>query len=333
MEKIIDFITDDKTDRLFVSSLIDTPTGDLDVETRAKLKSSILKFEPQGELLNNTMDVWARDYMPIQLTEDVFLGYTYNPDYLADNPKCITNWQLHHVHTQKQMARNEHFEFQVVQMPIILDGGNVVKATVKGKPCMIMCDKVLQENNVSAEDFSDWWDNWWKDNFNGTEMKLVLLPWEKSVDDPFGHADGIVRFIEDGRVLMTNYQELDEVYGQQYKDILEAAGFHVETLTYLDKLSYEDDKTFRLLFKHSWCYINFLQVGHRILVPSLGYEPLDHEAINQIKKAFNAQQNQIDVQLIDVDMTAVVDYPSQHNSGGALNCLTWTIKSKGTAPS
>ena len=103
------------------------------------------------------MDVWARDFMPIQLTHDVYLSFTYKPDYLQDYPNCVTNWQLHRVH-----AGHDSFEFKVVQMPLILDGGNVVKAVVQGKPCLIMCKKVLDENNLSDEDFDNWWKQWWK---------------------------------------------------------------------------------------------------------------------------------------------------------------------------
>ena len=331
MEKItaINFITDEKTSKLYISSLIDTVYGGLDVGVRSILKSGIMGFCSKCELLVNTRDVWARDYMPIQLTDNVFLGYTYNPDYLKDDPECVTNWQLHHVRTQRQSARNEHLNLNVVQMPIILDGGNVVKAIVNNKPCIIMCDKVLEDNHVNEEDFQSWWDCWWKDNFNGTEMGLVLLPWEGCDINPIGHADGMVRYIEDGRILMTNYADYDKIYKEghsnEIKEALTDAHFDVVPLSYLDKFDYEKDKTFRLLFKHTWCYINYLQVGNRILVPSLGYEPLDKEAIRQIDQAFNATKHIADVQLINVDMTTIVDdFGAEENSGGALNCLTWT---------
>ena len=333
MERITadNFITDNKTNKVYISSLIDGETGALDVDTRSQLKTSILKFARNGELLYNTMDVWARDYMPIQLTHDVYLSYTYKPDYLQDFPDCVTNWQLHRVHTKKQIANKLSFDFKVVQLPLILDGGNVVKAVVNNKPCIIMCDKVLYENNLNdEEEFQIWWKNWWRDNFDGTEMQLVLLPWEGSDDNPIGHADGMVRFIEDGRVLLTNYFDFDEKYwdyhGGLYKAKLEEVGFNVETLSYLDKFNYQEDKMFRLLFKHSWCYINYLHVGNKILVPKLGYDLLDEEAIRQIDRAFNAEKHIADIQLIDVDMTSIVeDMGSGQNSGGALNCLTWTI--------
>jgi agmatine deiminase len=331
MERITskNFITDSKTDKVYISSLINRKSGALMMGE--ELKSRIMKFCPNCELLYNTMDVWARDYMPIQLTNDVYLGYTYKPDYLIDYPNCVTNWQLHNVHTQKQLANDESFDFKVVQMPIILDGGNVVKAIVNDKPCIIMCDKVLEENNSNSEDFYNWWDNWWKDNFDGTEMELVLLPWEGPDDNPIGHADGMVRYIDEGRVLLTNYPDFNEIYkdgnGVTFKDKLEEVGFEVETLSYIHKFKYKEDKMFSMLFYHSWCYINYLQVGNKILVPSLGYPDLDQEALRQINDAFNAKKHVADIQLIDIDMTSVVeDMGSEQNSGGALNCLTWTTK-------
>ena len=330
MEKITieNFITDDKTNKLYISSLIDRMEGNLDIEVRSKLKSCIIDFCPNCELLFNTRDVWTRDYMPIQLTDGLYLGFTYKPDYLIDYQKCTTNWQLHNVHTQKQVIRREHFEFDIVQMPIILDGGNVIKAIVNNKPCIIMCDKVLLENNVIENEFRYWWERWWKDNFEGTEMQLVLLPWEGKEINPIGHADGIVRYIGKNKVLMTNYADYDKIYrkdySKQYRQKLEEIGFEVIELRYLDSFDYENDKMFKLLFDSTWCYINYLQIGNRILIPYLGYDVLDKVAKQQIEQAFNTK-----VEQIGVDMAFIVkDMNNKQNSGGALNCLTWTIRTK-----
>lgn len=334
MEKITanNFITDintdtyNKTDKVYISSLIDTVEGNLDINTRSELKKCILKFCPDCDSLYNTRDVWARDYMPIQLTENIYLSFIYRPDYLADYIKCTTDWRLHKVHSQKQ-TQEEFLKSDFVQMiPIILDGGNVVKAIVNNKPCIIMCDKVLWENNVNEKEFRDWWGRWCKDNFNGTEMQLVLLPWEGKDVNPIGHADGIVRYIGNNKVLMTNYADYDQIYGSDYSKLyrkkLSEVGFDVIELSYLDKLDYENDKLFRLLFKYSWCYINYLQVDNKILIPSLGYDVLDNEAKQQVEQALN-----VEVKLIDVDMTSIVeDMNDNQNSGGALNCLTWTIR-------
>ena len=340
------FITDEKTNKVYISNLIDGESGDLDKHTRGKLRSSIEDFCSNCEPLINTKDVWARDYMPIQLTNKVFLGYTYKPDYLVEKyPKYITNWQLHNVHPQK----HNFDDFEVVQIPLILDGGNVVKAVLDGKPCMIMCDKVLSENNIDkeskteVENFKKWWKQWWNNYFKDTEMELVLIPWDGKKENPIGHADGMVRYIGNGHVLMTNYPDFDKKkkYGFDKKldtgqkdendfgeKLMEALkGFKIEPLKFWDEFA--DDYTFQLLFDESWCYINYLQVGNRILVPSLGYQKLDDEARSQIEAVFKNANQDVNVQTIDCNMTPIVkDMNERMNSGGALNCLTWTIQTK-----
>ena len=342
MEKITaeNFITDDKTNKVYISSLIDTVSGDLDIQTRCELKACIQGFRSDLELLINTRDVWARDYMPIQLTEKLFLGYTYDPDYLVEEDQnCITDWKMHNVHTQKQ---KDLFDgCKVEPIPLILDGGNVVKAVLGGKPYMIMCDKVLTENNINrnnkaeVENFKKWWDQWWKNNFEGTEMGLVLLPWEGKDFNPIGHADGMVRYIGNGHVLITNYLDFDKKYkddkveedsfGKELWTALFEAGFDVVTLDFWNEFA--DDYTFQLLFDESWCYINYLQVDNTILVPSLGYRKLDKAARRQIKAAFKKANQQVIVQTIECNMTPIVkDMNDKMNSGGALNCLTWTIQ-------
>lgn len=339
MEKILtkDFITDDKTNKVFISSLIDTETGDLDKEARDRVKSCIMQFEKDCELLYNTKDVWARDYMPIQLTKNTYLGYTYKPDYLTKSPeyaKCVTNWKLHNVHAEKYDFNG----FKVVQIPLILDGGNVVKAILDDKPCMIMCDKVLLENNIDKnnktelENFHKWWKEWWEENFDGTEMKLVLLPWEGSKVDPIGHADGMIRYIDKNKVLITNYKDFNEEHYNEMMKVLgpkpKGFGFNVISLHFSDLEQFKNNKLFSVLLDSSWCYINYLQVGTRILVPRLGYDLLDNEALKQIREAFSANELSYEIELISQDMTSIVeDMNDKRNSGGALNCLTWTIQS------
>lgn len=332
------FITDEKTNKVYISNLIDGESGDLDKHTRGILRSSIEDFCSNCEPLSNTKDVWARDYMPIQLTKDIFLGYTYKPDYLEKYPNCITNWQLHNVRTRRHSFNN----IEVIQIPLILDGGNVVKAVLDGKPCMIMCDKVLSENNIDkeskteVENFKKWWKQWWNNYFKDTEMELVLIPWDGKKENPIGHADGMVRYIGNGHVLMTNYLDFDKKDQTNFDEKLEKAlktvkfkdknlQFEVKKLEFWDK--FDGNDIFKILFDESWCYINYLQVDNRILVPRLGYPELDEEARTQIENAFEKTGLKVDVKTIECNMTPIVkDMNDKMNSGGALNCLTWTIQ-------
>lgn len=91
------FITDNMTNTVCYSSLLHGESSGLDPLLRVKfyaaLKESVRTLKHYD--LRNTRDIWSRDYMPVQLTKDLFLNYTYSPDYLSDQKAYITNWLLH----------------------------------------------------------------------------------------------------------------------------------------------------------------------------------------------------------------------------------------------
>ena len=45
------------------------------------------RYDVPWSLLEGTNDIWCRDYMPIQVLPNQFLGYDYHPDYLLHNAK------------------------------------------------------------------------------------------------------------------------------------------------------------------------------------------------------------------------------------------------------
>jgi hypothetical protein len=66
----------------------------------------------------------------------------------------------------------------------------------------------------------------------------------------------------------------------------------------------------------SWAYINSLQTCDFIIIPGLGDDITDAEALSQYKQLFPQYRDNI----YQVQMR---DFISEN--GGALNCLTWTI--------
>lgn len=312
------FVTDNMTNTVCYSSLLPRESSGLDKKFREELygalKESVKTFKHYD--LYNTRDIWSRDYMPVQLTKDLFLNYTYNPDYLRDQKKYITNWSKHKVHT-----KTKELKLEVVTIPLVLDGGNVIKAIDKfGKPTIIMCSKVLNENNLSKEELTDLWNQ-----FFDNQIRLILIEWEGKDENPIGHADGMVRYITEGKVLITNYCDLDdeERLSEPLKEY-----FDIERLHFGDVEGIKGTEMWSLLISKSWGYINFLQVGKHIIVPKLEWEELNRIAVQQIQKAFGASYK---VELIDCDMTQILENPDVNNvntnSGGGLNCLTWTLLS------
>ena len=315
------FVTDNMTNTVCYSSLLQGKSNGLDPQLREKMYAALkesVKTLKHDDLLN-TRDIWSRDYMPVQLTKDLFLNYTYNPDYLRDQKKYITNWSMDKVHT----CKTKKLKLEVITIPLVLDGGNVIKAIDKfGKPTIIMCSKVLNENNLSKEKLTDLWNQ-----FFDNQIRLILIEWEGKDENPIGHADGMVRYITEGKVLITNYCDLDdeERLSEPLKEY-----FDIERLHFGDVEGIKDTKKWSLLKSKSWGYINFLQVGKHIIVPKLDWEELNRIAVQQIQKAFGASYK---VELIDCDMTQILENPDLENpevntnSGGGLNCLTWTLLS------
>lgn len=224
--------------------------------------------------------VWARDYMPIQLEEGRFLKYVYRPDYLNNDKDYIPNYA--------GMIRKLGLNCKPTSL--VIDGGNVVK----WDDAVIMTDKVLKENPGYDE---------YGLRFRLEEMfetDVVFIPWDRY--EMFGHADGMVRFIDRRTVLLNNYLDFDRSLRER---IIRALDGHFE----VKELQYDTPRC----SKYSWAYLNFLQVAGHIFVPGLGIEE-DYMALEQIKKFYPNHR----VLLVPDCLELVRD-------GGALNCVTWTI--------
>ena len=227
--------------------------------------------------------IWARDYMPVQLSEERFLKYTYKPDYLKGAPEWIPNY--------RGMARA--LSLKCKSTPIILDGGNIVRYGER----VIMTDKVFLENphfsrmelTLKLEDL--------------LEATVTFIPWDRY--EPYGHADGMVRFIDRTTVLLNCYSNVDPGLRKRLLDAL-SGRFAVE------ELHFSPARPSRM----SWAYLNFLQTCLHIFVPGLGIRE-DEEAIEQIKSFYPGYK--------------VVPIPGCQElakEGGALNCVSWNVWEK-----
>ena len=237
------------------------------------------------QIVGNTNDIWCRDYMPIQTEEKRFLSYKYFPDYLVKKHK-------EQYITDVQDVENVDFlhQAEVVTLDLVLDGGNVVKCGNK----IVMTEKVFVENTErSRNEVQQLLEK-------AFQCEIVFLPWDKR--EKYGHSDGIIHYLGENCVLMTNYDDFDKTFAQDFLRILEKH-FDVKTL------KFNVEKT----GKNSWAYINFLQVGNLALVPQLGISE-DEQALQQIAEA--------------MPQCKVVGVPALEavRKGGALNCISWNIK-------
>ena len=241
-----------------------------------KLNRNQIKFD----LLPFTNDYWVRDFMPIQISETEFIEYKYNPDYLQNKPSYITN--------PAKCCR--HLNISTKKIDVVLDGGNIIKCT----DTIILTDKVFVENrNLTKTQLFD-------TLANAFQCNIVVIPWDRN--EIYGHADGMVRFTESGKILLNNYINIDVSFRSK---LIKALDSHFEII----ELAYRVPKLSAL----SWSYLNYLQVGSFILLPAVGI-PEDKQAYEQFSKIFT------NYQIEQVDVTEIV------KQGGALNCISWNIK-------
>lgn len=235
------------------------------------------RFLPKTE---SKKHVWVRDFMPIQIDKDKFLRYKYHPDYLCDFEDYIPDY----------LAIDKELNIKCKQTELILDGGNVVKCGEK----VIMTDKIFKENfRHDKRSLVNKLENLMQD-------EIVFIPWDEY--EMFGHADGMVRYIKDNKVLINNYFDLDPWFYLRLKDAL-IGHFEIEDLRYSTPRCSNS----------SWAYLNFLQTKTCIFVPGLGIKE-DQLAVQQIQAAYPNHK----IVQIDGCQNLVLD-------GGALNCVSWNI--------
>ena len=136
---------------------------------------------------------------------------------------------------------------------------------------------------------------------------IIFLPWD--TNEIYGHTDGIVRFIDDDSVLMTNYAQFDPAMASRFRRILRAH------FTNVHELSFRASKP----HKYSWAYINWLQTEKVLILPKFNI-PEDQEAYEQIARLMPNYKDRIEM----VDATDLIRYE------GCLNCASWTFLSTPT---
>ena len=239
-------------------------------------------FNIKYKLLNNTNDIWARDYMPVKTKSGKYVSFRYEPSYLANNPKLRTDFKT-------DIA--PHFVLPVTYSNINLDGGNVVFSPSKEK--VIISDRVFSENpeydkNTLLLELEKL-----------LEASVLIIPSLKS--DMTGHADGMVRFVDENTVV-TNAPLSPYGFETKVKKSLQNYGFNVIDFPYF--YSKGDSAV--------GCYLNYLVTEKSIFLPVFGVDT-DNETIKLAKNIF-------DKTIIPVNINEIAE------DGGLLNCISWEFE-------
>ena len=136
--------------------------------------------------------------------------------------------------------------------------------------------------------------------------QLIIIPQEPG--DFVGHADGMVRFVNEHTVLVNQYPK-NKKYDQFSMDLrscLRNAGLYCIEFPYTSWQNIDPNGA-------TGCYINFLEVGIYIFYPVYNSDN-DNLALSILKDNFS------DRELIAIDCTELAKF------GGVLNCATWNIQ-------
>jgi agmatine deiminase len=248
----------------------------------------------ETNILPGTNDIWCRDYMPIQVGKDQFIQFSLTNDYYQKKNK--------HLRTDPdpicQVLGIIPFIPEYKRQPIYLDGGNVIIGYKKA----IITNKVFKDNNIPKNNLTDILTKALQ------VEKIIFIPREPG--EYTGHADGMVRWVDEKTVLANDYAKAgsDKKFINEFYGVLTRAGLDVRLVPYYPVYSRNYDQP------ANGCYINYLQVGQNIFLPTFENEPADNEAIKHFSQIFGSEN------IIPVPCSEIA------RLGGVLNCLSWEIE-------
>lgn len=240
--------------------------------------------------LPETSDIWCRDYMPVRVRDNRFVQFVYNPDYLKPDEGHLKTdpWKV-----------TLNLPVEIERSSLVIDGGNVVR---QGNT-VILTDKIFRDNpgfRASRQQLI-------QELAETLEAdRIVIIP--KEPWDPYGHADGMVRFVNENQVIINNYLEADGYsasFIRRLKRALESRG-----LTIAGTLPYRYFKSIKPANSAIGCYMNYLEINDLLIFPQFNI-PEDQPALTAIHRYFPKKK------ILPLNCTEIAI------EGGVLNCVSW----------
>lgn len=258
-----------------------------------ELFSVLRKYNVTVKELTHTKDVWCRDYMPVQNRLGELIQFKYDPSYLRGEKE----WEESRSDVHEVCAANG---IKPIYSDLKIDGGNVVMLGNKA----ILTNRVFSENpEYDRETLISKIEDLLK-------AKVYIIPAYSLSEDVTGHADGMVRFVDEHTILGNDLSEDYDYMKKGIDKVCQIAG-----LNYIDVPYFIPEKDRNHEMNAIGIYVNYLEVGNLIVLPKFGVEGnKDQETIDLFHKIFPDR------------IIEAVDYNEVAVEGGLLNCSTWTIK-------
>jgi agmatine deiminase len=250
-------ITGKQTNTVYFSDIIRTSP---DLHTAyERIKLILDKHNINYKFLSSTKDIWCRDYMPIQVSNDEFIQFRYEPSYLEDDLNLQSD--------PKVVLKSNHLIAQFSK--INLDGGNVVNWNEKA----ILTTRIFKENP----------------KWNQTDLikelerlfnaQVLLMP--DITTDMTGHSDGHLRFVNTNTILVNELEHEYHYWKKGFLKMIKDSGLNFIEMPWFEHLGGVKE--------HSaiGCYVNYLEVGNLILFPVFEVAGnKDEEALRIIRSIF-----------------------------------------------
>ncbi len=276
-------ITDRQTNFLYLSDILPIKYSNFYKNFEKLLTDCKIEFA----LLQNTKDVWAVDYMPIQIALNKFVSFNYNPPYLQTKEYLKTISNVDEICAQ--------IGIEIIKSNIIIDGGNVTGTNDK----VIMTDRIFKDNPTYGRK------QLLKELHELLQVdKLYLIP--EQPGDFTGHSDGMVRFIDEKTIIINDYIKEKKAFYNAFEIAIHNTGLDYIKIPCNVYENKNDDQA-------NGDYINYLQMENTLIIPTFGIKE-DEIAVEQFEKIFLGHK----IETIDSNEIA--------NQGGILNCITWNIK-------
>ncbi len=276
-------IPDDQTSKLFLADCLPEKYPDF----FDRLAAVLQKCELEYTLLPNTKDIWARDYMPVQISENTFIQFNYDPDYLRTKKGLKTISDVDGICNAMKLER--------IKSDLVVDGGNVVKTN----DAVLMCEKVFSENprferKVLEQKLRELFE----------VEKLWFLPQQPG--DFTGHADGMIRFLDKNTLLINDYSGESKAFQKVFHSAIESTGLDTIKIPYNPYGNKSNDQA-------NGIYINYLQIQNTLIIPVYGL-PEDERIVCLFEQLFKGQK---------IETLACNEIAEE---GGVLNCISWTVR-------
>ncbi|MCH5320213.1 MAG: agmatine deiminase family protein [Eubacterium sp.] len=234
----------------------------------------------QYDFIDNTKDIWLRDFMPVITKSGKYVSFRYEPSYLDDYPDLKTDFG-------KDISSQLSLD-NIIYSDINLDGGNVVFSPSKTKA--VISDRVFWgNNNYSSAELV-------RELEQLLEAQVIIIPSLRS--DMTGHADGMVRFIDEGTAVGNVSHSLFGLEAH-IKTTLRNHGIEVYDFPYFDS---KGDSAVG-------CYLNFLETEKHLFLPVFDSDT-DNEAIVTAENIFEKM-------IVPININEIAE------QGGVLNCISW----------